>query len=116
MYASLKFTLKKFRPDIIQCPYNIFDRRLNDIKLKIFDPYFISKESFSIKTEKNYQNAIENTDAVMLLTAHKEFFSINIDIFNKLMKNPVVIDTRGVFDISELNKFKITFRGIGRPN
>jgi UDP-N-acetyl-D-mannosaminuronate dehydrogenase len=52
----------------------------------------------------------------MLLTAHKEFFSINIDIFNKLMKNPVVIDTRGVFDISELNKFKITFRGIGRPN
>ena len=84
--------------------------------VKIFDPYFTSKESFSIKTEKNYQNAIENTDAVMLLTAHKEFFSINIDIFNKLMKNPVVIDTRGVFDITELNKFKITFRGIGRPN
>lgn len=33
-FKKLKFTLKKFRPDIIQCPYNIFDRRLNDIKLK----------------------------------------------------------------------------------
>ena len=33
-FKKLKFTLKKFKPDIIQCPYNIFDRRLNDIYLK----------------------------------------------------------------------------------
>ena len=84
--------------------------------VKIFDPHFISSEVFSINTEQKYEDAITGTDAVLLLTAHKEFFSINIDIFNKLMKNPVVVDTRGIFEISELNKLKITFRGIGRPN
>ena len=84
--------------------------------VKIFDPHFISSEVFSIHTEQKYEDAITETDATLLLTAHKEFFSINIDIFNTLMKNPVVIDTRGVFEISELNKLKITFRGIGRPN
>ena len=84
--------------------------------VKIFDPHFISSEVFSINTEQKYEDAITETDAVLLLTAHKEFFSINIDIFNKLMKNPVVVDTRGVFDILKLNKLKITFRGIGRPN
>ena len=84
--------------------------------VKIFDPHFISSEVFSINTEQKYEDAITETDAVLLLTAHKEFFSINIDIFNKLMKNPVVVDTRGIFEISELNKLKITFRGIGRPN
>ena len=84
--------------------------------VKIFDPHFISSEVFSINTEQKYEDAITETDAVLLLTAHKEFFSINIDIFNKLMKNPVVVDTRGIFEISEFNKLKITFRGIGRPN
>ena len=33
-FKKLKITLKRFIPDIIQCPYNIFDRRLNDVDLK----------------------------------------------------------------------------------
>lgn len=33
-FEKLKQTLKQFKPDIIQCPYNIFDRRLDDINLK----------------------------------------------------------------------------------
>lgn len=33
-FKKLKSSLKKFDPDIIQCPYNIFDRRLDDVDLK----------------------------------------------------------------------------------
>lgn len=43
-FKKLKLALKKFRPDIIQCPYNIFDRRLNDIYLK----KIIKKKKISI--------------------------------------------------------------------
>ena len=94
----------------------IYELKALGCNVKIFDPYFISTNIFSIQTEQKYEDVINDSDAVLLLTAHKDFFSINPEIFSKLMKNPIVIDTRGIFNISEINKLKITFRGIGRPN
>ena len=94
----------------------ISELQLLECNVKIFDPYFISTTAFSIKTEQKVEDVILNSDAVLVLTAHQDFFSINPEIFNKLMKKSIVIDTRGVFDIIELKKLKIIFRGIGRPN
>ncbi|EPA05323.1 nucleotide sugar dehydrogenase [Candidatus Nitrosarchaeum limnium] len=86
-----------------------------ECNIKIFDPYFISTDVFSIRTEQKIEDMISNSDAILILTAHQNFFSINPEIFNKLMKKPIVIDTRGIFDITELNRLKIIYRGIGRP-
>ncbi len=85
-------------------------------KIKIYDPYFISSNVFTINTENNSEDIIKNSDAILVLTAHKEFFSINPEIFSRFMQKPIVVDTRGIFDPSELNKLKIIYRGIGRPN
>jgi len=85
-------------------------------KIKIYDPYFTSSNVFTINTENTSEDAIKNSDAILVLTAHKEFFSINPEIFSRFMKKPIVVDTRGIFDPSELNKLKIIYRGIGRPN
>lgn len=110
-----------YKPNIKDIQLAPAERIVSELKslecnVKIFDPYFISTNAFSIKTEQKVEDAILNSDAILVLTAHQDFFSINPEIFNKLMKKPVVIDTRGVFDITELNKLKIVFRGIGRPN
>jgi nucleotide sugar dehydrogenase len=94
----------------------ISELKLFDCTVKIFDPYFVSTNVFSINSEEKIEDVIENSDAILILTAHKEFLSINPQIFTKLMKKPIVIDTRAIFDIKELEKLKIIFRGIGRPN
>jgi nucleotide sugar dehydrogenase len=83
-------------------------------KLKIYDPYFESQKVFSFITEKNISDAIKDSDAIILITDHKEFFSIDLDMILQLMKKPVIIDAKNVFDINELRKNKIIFRGIGR--
>ncbi len=87
-----------------------------ECNVKIFDPYFISTNVFSINSESKLEDMVENSDAILVLTSHQEFLSINPEIFPKLMKIPLIVDTRGLFDPKELNKLKIVFRGIGRPN
>ena len=74
----------------------------------------IVNEIFSYKIEQNISNAIKNSDAIILITDHKEFFSIDLNMILELMKNPVIVDTKNVFSIDELKKHKIIFRGIGR--
>nr|AIE93109.1 hypothetical protein [uncultured marine thaumarchaeote AD1000_31_G03] len=68
------------------------------MNIKIFDPYFISTEVFSHKTENNLEDAVKGSDAVLLVTSHREFRSINPDLFVETMKSPVLVDCTGMID------------------
>ncbi len=83
-------------------------------KIKIYDPYFKSTTIFSHKTEENLIDAITNSDACILVTAHNEFLEIDPAFLTSKMKSPIIIDTRGVFDPHVAKKAGITYRGIGR--
>jgi aryl-alcohol dehydrogenase-like predicted oxidoreductase len=61
-FKKLKITLKKFKPDIIQCPYNIFDRRLNDIGLK----KIIRKKKISVHVRSIFLQGLLLLDPVNL--------------------------------------------------
>ena len=82
--------------------------------IKIFDPYFISTEIFLHKTENNLEDAIMNSDAVLIVTGHDEFRGIKLDIFTEKMKSAVIVDCTGIIDIKYAKKLGIIFRGIGR--
>ena len=82
--------------------------------VKIFDPYFISTEIFSHKTEESLEDAVKDSDAVLLVTSHKEFRDIEPKIFVDGMKSPVIVDCTGIIDIKSIKEFGIIFRGIGR--
>jgi len=104
--------------DIQLAPSEKIISKLKSLKcnVKIYDPYFKSTTVFSIDSESKFEDMVKNSDAILVLTSHQEFSSINPEIFPKLMKNPVIVDTRGLFDPRELTKLNIVFRGIGRPN
>lgn len=61
-FKKLKITLKRFIPDIIQCPYNIFDRRLNDVDLK----KIIRKKKISIHVRSIFLQGLLLLDPVNL--------------------------------------------------
>lgn len=83
-------------------------------KVKIYDPYYKSTEIFGIKTENNMIDALNNTDAVLLVTAHKEFHDLEPTFLVSKMKTPIVVDSRGVIDNHAAKKAGLIFRGLGR--
>ncbi|WP_428326191.1 nucleotide sugar dehydrogenase [Nitrosopumilus sp.] len=79
----------------------------------IFDPYFSSEEVFGLKVENSLENIIPQIDGAVLVTGHDDFKKIDLSIFTK-MKNPILVDTRGIFDPIVAKKEKLIFRGLGR--
>ena len=82
-------------------------------KIRIYDPYFISKEVFGINVENNIENIMANVDAAIIVTAHSEFKKLKLSLFTK-MKTPILVDTRGIIEPHDAKQHKIIFRGLGR--
>ena len=80
----------------------------------IYDPYFISSDVFDISTEQALDvDTLKKMDAAILVTGHKEFKNISLETFQS-MKNPILIDTRGIIDPNSTKKENLIFRGLGR--
>ena len=107
-----------YKPDVkdIQLsPAEIIINKLKALgaKIKIYDPYYKNNQIFGIDVEHNIQDILSDVDASIIVTAHKEFQEINPKIFTK-MKTPILIDSRGIIDISSANNAGLVFRGLGR--
>jgi UDP-N-acetyl-D-mannosaminuronate dehydrogenase len=59
-------------------------------------------------------DTVENSDAVILVTAHNEFKNIEIKSLTQKMNTPIFIDTRGIIDMTSAKNAGVIFRGIGR--
>ena len=86
----------------------------SEVKIKIFDPYFKSTTVFSHKTESNFDEAVSDADAIILVTAHDEFCNLDLSTLTRLMKNPVIVDCQGIIMPEKAKKAGLIFRGIGR--
>ena len=102
--------------DIQLTPAEIIIKKLQEkgATIKIYDPYFKSTKVFGIQTENDLESILSYVDGVILLTAHKEFLEITPSFLKSKMKNPVVIDTRGVFDVFDAKEVGLIFRSLGR--
>ena len=101
--------------DIQLTPAKKIINKLQDLgaKIYIYDPYFKSEEVFGVKIENNIESIIQNVDASIIVTAHDEFKKLEIPLFSK-MRNPILIDTRGIVDPLSAKETKLIFRGLGR--
>lgn len=59
-------------------------------------------------------DAVLNADALLLITEWKEFRLPSWSVVRKLMKEPVVIDGRNIYDPQEMADFGFTYYSIGR--
>ena len=101
--------------DIQLTPAKKIINKLQDlgVKIYIYDPYFKSEEVFGVRIEDNIESIIQNIDASIIVTAHDEFKKLEIPLFSK-MRNPILIDTRGIVDPLSAKETKLIFRGLGR--
>ena len=90
-------------------------------KIKAYDPKAMKEaKEFYLKgieavsyVDSKYQ-AIENVDAMVLLTEWKEFRSPDFDEIKKLLKAPVIFDGRNQYNIFNLVEKGIEYYQIGK--
>ncbi len=108
-----------YKPDVkdIQItPAQIIIEKLRklEVNVLIYDPYFKSTEVFGLQTESNLVEALQKVDALILVTAHKEFHDLDPAFLKSKMKNPIVIDSKCIIDQQASKNVGLVYRGIGR--
>jgi nucleotide sugar dehydrogenase len=108
-----------YKPDVkdVQIsPAEIIIEKLKNLKsnVLIYDPYFKSTNIFNLQTESNLISALEKADALILVTAHKEFHNIDPIFLKSKMKNGIVIDSKCVINQQDAKNSGLVYRGIGR--
>ena len=73
-----------------------------------------NKFKINYKEYKNAQNAIKNTDALIICTEWKEFWSVDPSLFPAMMSDPVIFDGRNIYEPDQMKQHNITYIAIGR--
>jgi len=69
--------------------------------------------NLSVVFADSVQEAIKNTDAVVVITSWNEYIKLSPQFFKKYMKHPVVIDGRRIYNKNSFIKAGIVYKGIG---
>ena len=108
-----------YKPDVKDIQISPVEKIVEILKEKganilTYDPYFKDLEVFGIKTLDDYVQNLENSDGLIIATAHKEFHNIDPMFLKNKMKHPVVIDSKNIIDQQLAKKAGLIYRGIGR--
>jgi len=63
---------------------------------------------------KNPYEVADGADCLCILTEWKEFKELNLDRIMALLKSPIIIDGRNIFEKEKMLKLGFTYQGIGR--
>jgi len=83
-------------------------------KYKIHDPYIKNDNGYQV--EPVLDTALKDCDAVVLMTKHDEYKSINPEKLKGLLRTRVIIDGRNLFNAEGYLAEGFIFRGVGRGN
>ena len=74
----------------------------------------MSETVFGHKIENSISDVIIDSDAVIIITGHKEFEELNLETFSNSGNKPILIDCTGKINPNDAKSRGIIFRGIGR--
>jgi UDPglucose 6-dehydrogenase len=87
-------------------------------RIKAYDPESMH-EAAKLLTEVEFADgpyhAVEGADALVLITEWDQFRALDLDRVKKLMKTPVVVDLRNVYQPAEMQRRGFTYSSVGRP-
>jgi UDPglucose 6-dehydrogenase len=87
-------------------------------KIKAYDPAAINETKKLLDNRIEYTSdpyeALENADALALMTEWAEFHLPEFNRMSELMKRKVIFDGRNIYDPAQLRKLGFTYFGIGR--
>lgn len=84
-------------------------------QVTIVDPYIEKTQVYGTLESDLYQ-ALEDADAMVLMTAHQEFRDLDFEKAKKLMKIPIIVDARRIYDPENLKRMGFFYSGVGAVN
>lgn len=82
--------------------------------VKLHDPYVKVWEFGPQKIETNIIEAARESDCLAVVTKHREYFSLNLENIVKIMRTPIIVDGRNVFDTQSVINNGFEYRCIGK--
>jgi UDPglucose 6-dehydrogenase len=87
-------------------------------RIKAYDPESMH-EAGKMLTEVDFcdgpYHAIDGADAMVLITEWDQFRALDFDRVKKLLKSPVVVDLRNVYQPADMARRGFSYTSIGRP-
>lgn len=114
-----------FKPntdDIREAPsiYNIKALRRAGAKVVAFDPEAIANVrkvmGRKVKYASNMYEALEDADALMIMTEWPEFRTPDFEKISASLKNKVIFDGRNLYNLDEMKNLGFDYFSIGREN
>jgi len=91
-------------------------------KIKAYDPKamdeakeFYLKDNPNVEYTQSKYDALNDADAMLLVTEWKEFRSPDFDEMKQRLKNPIIFDGRNQYNIEKMNKKGFEYYQIGVP-
>jgi UDPglucose 6-dehydrogenase len=116
----LGLSFKPETDDLREAPSITIIRELLDkgSKVKVYDPVAMENMKklygFNIEYCCDEYEACTDSDCVVLLTEWNQFRRLNLDKIKDMLKNPVFLDLRNVYEPEEMNKRGFIYEGVGR--
>jgi len=91
--------------------------RMEGAKIKAYDPSAMKRAREVLDKVKFYQDPYEvckGSDCLLILTEWDEFKELDFLKIKKLLKRPLIIDGRNIYEEEAMKKLGFTYLGIGR--
>ncbi len=88
-----------------------------DAKIRVFDPQSMQKAKSILRNvyfAKDAYDAAKGCDCLLIVTEWNEFKELDFKKLKKIMKYPLIIDGRNLYEKNNLSKLGFTYLGVGR--
>lgn len=85
--------------------------------VKAYDPVAMKNAARVLQNVKLCEDAYEvaeDSDALILATEWNEFKNLDLERIKRLMRQPVIVDGRNLYDPAVMRQMGFTYRGVGR--
>ena len=118
----LGLSFKPDTDDMRDAPSLIIIRELlrEGAKIKVFDPIAMENAKKILAHDKgieyvsNSYGAAEDADLLLVVTEWNEFRQLDLGKIKELMKTPILIDGRNIYDSGKMKELGFTYVGVGR--
>lgn len=115
----LGLSFKPDTDDMRQAPSIEIIRYLQKLgaKIKVYDPQAKKKAQQILKnviySSNSYETA-KDSNCLIIITEWNEFRQLDLEKIKKLMKKPVIVDGRNIYDPKKLKSLGFQYSGVGR--
>ncbi len=93
-------------------------------RVRVYDPEAMQTAHLAIEHEEIHLDMVtfcenayataEGADALVLVTEWKEFLALDMGRIRRIMRRPILIDGRNIYDPAQMRELGFIYRGVGR--